>query len=289
MNKRILYPLIFSLFAVNGCEQNGQQTMETDAEPIHRFTKSIESKRIYFAHMSVGQDIINGINDLLKENSRASLTIIDKANADTGSLPESFLLHSKVGENTKPVSKCLDYRSIVNSELKDKIDYALLKFCYIDINENTNVPELFDTYRSTIDKLISENPGTRFIHITVPLRYTDSGLQVWARELIGQPNKTKMANIKRNEFNNLLKDHYGRNQPVFDLAVAQSTYPDGRTETFTYKSDYTYNTLIGDYTYDGGHLNEYGRQKVARDFLKFLDKQIKQDDSRKNLASTLAE
>jgi len=55
---------------------------------------------------------------------------------------------------------------------------------------------------------------------------------------------------------------------IFDLAKIESTFPDGRRASFT-KDGKTYYSMVPDYTYDGGHLNELGR-KIAAEQLLFL-------------------
>ena len=76
-------------------------------------------------------------------------------------------------------------------------------------------------------------------------------------------------NVARNKFNDLLKREYAGKESVFDLAKIESTYPDGRRETFKRK-DKRFYSLVHDYTHDGAHLKELGRKKVAEQFLIFL-------------------
>ena len=187
--------------------------------------------------------------------------------------PEGFLLHTAIGENTKLLSKCYDFKRIIDTHLADKIDFALLKFCYIDINKESDIKSLFGEYRKIMDDVTASHPNITFIHVTVPVRHSAKGFGVWIRELLGRPNNSKLDNIKRNEFNSMLLETY-KDQPIFDLAKSVSTYPDGKAETFV-KDGITYNNLIGSYTYDGGHLNEMGRIKVAQDFIQTLASLIK--------------
>ena len=77
------------------------------------------------------------------------------------------------------------------------------------------------------------------------------------------------ANIKKNEFNDLLTNYYAGKDPVFDIAYFESTYPDGKRSTFS-KEGKSYFDLAPEYTYDDGHLNEKGRQWVAKHLLNFL-------------------
>lgn len=223
---------------------------------------ALRSTRIFFGHQSVGNNIMEGVEALQKDN-HVQIPIFDLK--DNRTLPEGFIVHTKVGENEKPNTKCDDFRMILDQQLGGNIDIALLKFCYIDINEDTNVQKMFDYYRSVLDGLKHRHPEITFVHVTAPLRYSASGFGVWVREMLGKPNRSKMANIKRNEFNELLRNTYGE-EPIFDLAASESTYPNGKRESFV-ENDKTYYSLIGSYTYDGGHLNEAGRTKVAADLI----------------------
>ncbi|MCW9014591.1 MAG: hypothetical protein OQL06_12480 [Gammaproteobacteria bacterium] len=279
MKLRFILNCVTSGFAMIllGCDQTKSTSHMNTTYNVEPYIEIIQPKRIYFGHMSVGQNIIQGIEELMTSGSKSQLTLINKETAE--SLPESFFLHSGVGENTKPLSKCIDYENIINNELKGKIDYALLKFCYIDINNDTDIDNLFTKYTQIMDRLINANPEITFIHVTVPLRHSENGIVVWIHELVGsvlgKENMSKLANIKRNEFNNRLLEKY-KNSPIFDLAASESTYPDGKKESFQYKNHKSkFYNLIGSYTNDGGHLNEIGRKKVANDFLEFLANTIK--------------
>ena len=261
-----IIPILMSILLTscgNG-EENEQYFMK---KTLAQDLSTISTSRIFFAHMSVGENIITGISDIANEIDDVDLNIIERGS--TASLPDSYLLHSAVGKNSEPVSKCLDFKHIIEQELKDSIDYALLKFCYIDIDENTDVEALFADYKIIMDDLISSYPAITFIHVTTALRHSASGVGIWLREFLGKPNRSKLANIKRNQFNSLLRQSYS-DQPIFDLAASESTYPDGRREIFRYKGDEKYYGLIGEYTNDGGHLNEYGRRIIAQDFISEL-------------------
>ena len=78
-----------------------------------------------------------------------------------------------------------------------------------------------------------------------------------------------IPNVKRNEYNALLKSEYEGKDPILDLAAVESTYPDGKRESFEHDGKVVY-ALIPGYTYDGGHLNEIGRYRAANELLKVL-------------------
>ncbi len=259
-----LYPWVWLalLLSLAGCQATESVETQDMTEELKQDFATLATGRIFFGHQSVGKNIIAGIEDLQQSIPDNRINIVELGN----NLPGSYLVHSRVGENTKPTSKCDDFKRIIDTDLADKIDYALLKFCYIDIREKSDVEAIFAHYRKTLDELKAHHPEITFIHVTAPLRHSPSGVTIWLRELIGQPNRSKLANIKRNEFNALLRSTYA-SDPILDIAESESTYPDGRRESFSMNGK-TYYGMIGAYTHDGGHLNETGRQHVAADLVR---------------------
>jgi hypothetical protein len=257
---------ILLLFFLNGCYSNQQEEASIVPQTLERDLQILASARVFFGHQSVGKNIIDGIQGLLGDYQQINLNITENsAEIDESS---GCLLHTKVGKNREPLSKCIDFGRIIDQELSGKIDYALLKFCYIDINRDSDVSQLFDDYKRNMEDLIARHPEITFIHTTVPLKHSPGGPGVWIRELMGKPNKSKLDNIKRNQFNQLLRSNYTQS-PIVDIAASESTYPDGTRESFKIDGQ-TYYSLIGAYTDDGGHLNENGRGWVATAFVQAL-------------------
>ncbi|MEW8027184.1 MAG: hypothetical protein AB2792_19005 [Candidatus Thiodiazotropha sp.] len=235
-------------------------------QTLQRDLQTLADARVFFGHQSVGNNIIAGIAELVGDYRGIDLNI-KESSAEIGEA-SGCLLHAAVGKNTEPLSKCVDFGRILDQELTGKIDYALLKFCYIDINRDSDVAKLFDDYKRTMDDLIKRHPEITFIHTTVPLRHSPGGVAVWIREVLGRPNNGKLDNIKRNQFNQLLRSGYSQS-PIVDIAASESTYPNGKREAFKMNGR-TYSSLIGEYTDDGGHLNENGRGRVASAFIREL-------------------
>lgn len=231
---------------------------------------SLSGRTVFFGHQSVGQDIIGGIRDILKEHPDVTWQITETHDAAKITGPGFF--HARIGQNATPVSKCEDFERYLNSGIAGRIDYALMKFCFIDISHTSSVAEIFQTYQSTMSRLKSQYRGTTFVHVTVPLMTQDTGTFMKVKDavksILGRPLSTS-ANIKRDEFNRMLKREYQGKEPVFDLAAAESTLPDGTRTTFD-SNGMTYPLLAKQYAQDSGHLNETGRKKVAQDLLAFL-------------------
>ena len=267
----IIISLILTiLFA---CTGDKMETSKTTLPSIRNVTASewqhLSQKKIYFGHQSVGFNIIDGIKDIMKSNPQIKFNIIETTNPVNLNSPA--LAHAPVGKNMNPKSKCDAFAELMNNGFGNKTDIAFLKFCYIDFALGTNVEELFKTYESTMSFLRTKYPQVVFIHVTVPLTTPQSGLKALIKKTIGKPVAGYEENIRREEFNEKLRKHYAGKEPVFDLALIESTTETGSRATFTFKGETGYN-LAPEYTNDGGHLNERGRNIVAEQLLIFLSK-----------------
>jgi hypothetical protein len=219
----------------------------------------VAAARVYFGHQSVGANILQGLDELQAGLARPVVRVAPAGVFD-GPDEGGVFLHSAIGRNEHPDSKCDDFRHVLG-QLRGRLDVALFKFCYVDFSDTTDVDALFATYAWTMDALKRRYPDVVFVHVTAPLRTVEGGPGVWLREAIGRRNRAKHANARRNEFNALLRTHYS-GEPVFDLAAVEATRPDGRRQTFRLAGR-THDALAPEYTLDGGHLNEAGRARAA--------------------------
>ena len=167
-----------------------------------------------------------------------------------------------IGENTKPETKCADFVRCAGALASKNLDIAMMKFCYVDITESTDIRALLSSYRAAVDSLRKTAPRVRVVHITAPLAAVTSGWKRVAKTLLGRQDRSAGENIRRNLFNALLADTY-RSEPVFDLAAVESTRPDGSRAEFE-QDGRKYFALAPEYTDDGGHLNGAGRAAAAR-------------------------
>jgi hypothetical protein len=238
--------------------------------------KKLSQKKIYFGHQSVGFNIVDGIKDLMKENTHIKLNIVETANQSDFKL--GLFAHSKVGRNVDPKSKIDEFTKFINKGIGQKADAAALKFCYVDVRKGTEVRNVFSNYKNSMSRLMKDYPDTKFVHFTVPLTSKHTGLKGLIRsakdiikKIIGRPVRDVHDNIKRNEYNKMLRKELEGKGSLFDIAKIQSTFPDGTRCTFN-KGGKTYFSMVPEYTYDGGHLNETGRKKVAEQLLILLAK-----------------
>jgi len=123
--------------------------------------------RIAFGHQSVGDDIIAGIGEVLRESGLPEITITETAHLAAGG---AGILHFRVGRNGDPAGKVDHFAAVVDAAAATPPDVALLKLCYADAAAGTDVRRVFEHYRRTTAALQARHPTTIFVHATMPLR-----------------------------------------------------------------------------------------------------------------------
>ena len=249
----------------------GRNTVESTSVAHHvvlsdQQVASIENKKVFFGHQSVGTNIIQGLRDLMARDARLKLKIV--SSADPELVPGPALVESLIGQNGNPSSKDQAFAAILDKGLGRQGGIAMYKYCYVDIDGSTNVQQMFENYREKIAALRVKYPALKIVHITVPLTTVEPAARAWVKTLLGRATE-RDANAKRNEFNRRLRQTYAGRDPIFDLAEGESTSPEGARSYFIRDNEKVY-TLASEYTTDGGHLNEAGRLALAERLLLLL-------------------
>jgi hypothetical protein len=227
----------------------------------------LASKRIYFGHMSVGNNIIQGVQEIFQSHPHLLLAVHETE--DVESLGQGFFAHSRIGDNMQPLKKVHNFAEKMDAGLGNQAEIAFFKFCYIDIMADQDTDQVLATYQQTMSNLQHKYPKTTFVHVTVPLTVVQTGWKVPIKKLLGKAPGGYLDNIKRNQFNQKLLSTYAGKEPVFDLARVEATRPDGSVATFEWEGN-TYLGMSENYASDGRHLNEQGRRYVAEQLLVFL-------------------
>ena len=159
-------------------------------------------------------NLLDGIKELATK-AGVGVRIVE---ADTASKvgPATFG-HTFVAENGNPIKKLQSFEQAMGSQ-SAALDIAFMKFCFVDFTPKTDVKAVFADYQATINGLRAKNPGTSFIHVTVPLTRVDGGLKAFVKKLLGRAPYGIMENVRREEYNNLLRQAYNGREPIFDLA-----------------------------------------------------------------------
>lgn len=229
--------------------------------------ESLAGKTIYFGHMSVGRNILSGLESLMQDHPQIALNIVETS--DLTNCAAGALHHSNIGENRMPLLKIKDFEQKIQTMPNCTIDIALFKFCYVDITADTDIAQVFKEYDATIKRIQSAADNLTLIHTTVPLIKNQTGIKALVKKIIGKPIYGVADNIKRYEYNQMVLTTYGKSAPVFDIAAIESTRPNGDRATFS-QDGQIYYQMAPEYTTDGGHLNEFGSKVAAARFLLLL-------------------
>lgn len=271
---RYILIIILTSFIMINCSTNDKNVGEIKImdESLKQDLQTVAKAKIFFGHQSVGYNIMDGLQQLnLEAGNILKIIEIDK----NTSLHDSYIGHGKNGQNEQPKTKCDAFKDVFQAGFADSLDLALFKFCYIDINTGTDILDLFEYYKRSIQDIQESNPTVKIIHVSVPLRLVQSGWKASIKKLLGKELGGVADNMKRNQFNDLLHKEY-QDQPIYDLAKVESTYPDGSRASFE-KDGNIYYAMAPEYTYDGGHLNALGSQLAAKELVHTLAKAHKKD------------
>ncbi len=241
---------------------NSSNSLVTD--PI---IEKLADKKIYFGHQSVGNNIMQGIEEILTDTQKKKFHILDSLDASHYQGP--MFAHSRIGYNMDPESKIISFNNYMGNLEQWQPDIAMFKFCYIDVRADADVNKLFQEYKNRMQVLKEKYPNVQFVHFTVPLTIVQTGIRADIKKIIGKEIGGYADNIKRNEYNALLRQTYAGKEPIFDLAEIESTREDGSRVSFT-ENNKQYYALAPEYGRAGRHLNALGRKIVAQKLLTFL-------------------
>jgi hypothetical protein len=262
MNTWIWIRVVVILLGVAATAGGGMARERIDVTDIGAAQwQDLRAKTLYFAHQSVGENIINGIEQFTGAHPAVGLKVREYAGAITET---GALYHSRVGANSDYRSKLEEFKAVVLAE--PKIELAFLKFCYLDVDAETDLDAMLGAYGETMAEIQKMRPGLRLVHVTVPLTVSTTSWKTRVKQLLGRDAWEYADNLARNRYNALLRKRYAGKEPVFDLALAES----GQGQAgFTVKGQ-EYQMLMADYSNDGGHLNDEGRRAIAQQLLAFL-------------------
>lgn len=223
----------------------------------------LQGKVIFFGHQSVGYNIIGGLQDLAAGQESWRWNIVETK--DTNKMAGPMLAHAPVGKNRSPESKIAEFQELLEGGLGEKVDIALLKLCYVDMNRSSNPDAILAAYGKAMDALKSRFPRVAFVHVTVPLCAPAQGLKERIQRLLGR-SPLLDDNQMRTRYNDLLRERYSGKEPLFDLALYETLGPEGLRH-YGLRNGQEVPVLVPSYTSDGGHLNARGGQQMAEQLL----------------------
>lgn len=255
------------LLTLTGCNSSRQRREGGQLRSINEVSEAqwqaLATRKIFFGHQSVGRNILEGIRELQEQDARIRLKIISSAEPEQVQGPA--LVEYSIGRNGDPKSKEQTFASIVERGLGQQGGIAMYKYCYLDTSPSTNPEEMFARYRTKISALQGKYPELIILHVSSPLTSVESPLKYWVKKALLRSTDRDL-NVKRNRYNELLREEYGGKAPIFDLAEVESTRPDG-SRSFLLGDGKPVYILASEYTDDGGHLNQLGRRVAAEQLL----------------------
>jgi hypothetical protein len=205
---------------------------------------AIGQQKWFFTHASVGGNMLGGLDALHASDSTryqlATTSVASGSNAPASTVPGTVYGCDRDNPGWSAKYTIFD-NSVRNAGWHSPaVGIVMDKLCYIDQDANAT------TYVNTMSALETSFPSTVFVYTTMPLT-----------------TGTDNDNILRNSYNQAVRNYCGANKKLlFDIADIESHDPNGVASTFT-SDGVTYQKLYGDYSSDGGHLNDDGAQRVA--------------------------
>lgn len=226
---------------------------------------TVAHARIFFAHQSVGGNIVEALATLRPTDPRFSFRIVDGRDAVAG----PFFAHARLGRNGDPRSKTDEFVALLGRGLGARLDVALQKYCFADIDERTDVAALFEHYRDAMRSIHRTCPHLVLVHVTAPLTVVQDGPRAFAKKLLGRMPDHYADNFRREQFNDLMRAEYSGREPLFDLAALEARDANGVEETVRFGNRASIALAPGNAS-DGGHLNREGSERAARALVSIL-------------------
>lgn len=229
--------------------------------------RALVGRRIFFGHRSLGRNLLDGIEHLVAKQDAPVLSIYRNQSPVVSSSPGLYELD--IGTNRMPATKDAAFAKVLADGFGDEPGaIAMQKYCYVDVGPDTDPVKLFNQYSAHVGRLRERHPGLTLVHFTIPLQSAPRSMSETITGWFGAPTRLSL-NARREQFNEMVRGRFGGREPVFDIAAIQSLRGDGHRERRRYRGE-AVAAMAPEWTYDGGHLNDAGREWVAAHFLALL-------------------
>ena len=218
---------------------------------------AVAARQVYFGHQSVGGEIVTAIEHI-SEEMRLGIRVVQTTQPDAVRAPA--FVHFQAGRNQDPASKNAALLKVLDARRIPDHAIVVLKYCYVDMQPNTNVRTLFDDYRALLEDIRRLHPDTVVVHSTMPLTTVETRFKARIKGLLGR-RVARDGAIARHEYNARVRNEFA-GRPLFDIAAVESRQVDGSPSYFMADGE-RIETLAAENTYDGGHLNTTGRRAAA--------------------------
>lgn len=242
-------------------ETQAMSATSSSAAPTDAQWQRVAEMRVLFAHQSVGNNILDGIQ---REAAARRVPLVLAESRDA--LPGAGIQHFKVGRNEDPAAKLADFQNVVAAEASTPPDVALLKFCYIDFPPQVDPQQLAQQYIAELDALSAAHPDTIFVPATTPLTTVQTGPRALLKKVLGKQPGGYADNARRHTFNEAVRNRYGNDPRLFDIAALESHAGRNSVEAGGARIEFLDPAL----TDDGGHLNEAGQRLLGNALIAHL-------------------
>jgi len=197
--------------------------------------------KVFFAHASVGGNILSGMNELHTQNPGQYPLSCEPAKESPETTKDGSLYEYNRGNPGAEAKISIFAQCIRNGWHSPAVNVVINKFCYIDPDAN------FDNYIASMSGIEKEYPSTRVVYVTIPIT-----------------TQKDAENLKRQKFNKRLRNWANQNNKVlFDLADIEAWSPDGKHQTYSLQGNHV-EAQCDEYSADGGHLNHQGQLRLAK-------------------------
>lgn len=263
---RVALLAVAVMISQSGCKETSTVPSDFTLDPIA--LHNLGGLSLFFGHQSVGDDILAGVDHLMHDPT-VSVIHTRSAGDMIGGTDAILFAHDKIGENRHPARKVTDFAEIMRSGMAEVVDVAMLKFCFVDLYDEGDVDAIAQQYLSTMEILEHEYPQTTFVYLTMPLTSPYRNWKDRVKRILGMYTPGHQGNVDRARFNELIRQAKGSTGRLFDIALVESTRPDGKPQRVSVRGQ-QYQAMYPGYTRDGGHLSSLGQRIVAVELLRFL-------------------
>lgn len=242
--------------------------------------ETLASRRIFFGHQSVGRNILAGMQRVLERHPEVSLRLASAE--DPREVQGPAFVEANIGRNGHPDSKSDAFANVLASGFGSQPGaIGMYKFCYVDVNADTDAEQLFEDYVQRNEELEAQYPELAIVHFTMPLTSAPDGWKEQVKTLLGRNTRTRL-NMVRGRFNELMRERYGDSGLLFDIAHLESTRADGSRAYSSYFGRRV-EAMAAEWTTDGGHLNAEAEDRVAEALLVFLARVATSTDNNREI------
>jgi len=260
--------LLFLYNATLTVEYEEQKTVLPGIDTVPReYWEELGQKKIFWGHRELGDDIIEGIKEVRQKYDFIKLNIVETT--DPAAFDQPIFAHAELGTCVYPLTKIDAFTRVLEEGVGEKIDIALLKFCYGDFRWESNSEQTWERYKQMMNNLKEKYPNVQFIHVTAPICTRPLRGRTIVREfikyLVGRPT-IWADNAKRQSYNNWLTTTFANSEPVFDLAKVESVGQEGFRSYVTYEGEKVY-VLAPGLAMSVGNINIPGSRHIAEQLL----------------------